>query len=62
MKKLRQSSTGFRGVYKSLNNSKPFRAAVDFKLNNRRMSISLGTFPNAEAAQLARIKFIDSLK
>lgn len=60
--KMRSSSTGFKGVYTNGSGVNPYTATLDVKFNNKRTYVSLGRFKTAEAAQLARISFIDSLK
>jgi len=53
-----KTNTGYRGVTFRKRISNPFDAQFTFKGSR----ITLGVHKTAEAAQLARIKFIDSLK
>lgn len=59
---MKKTNSGHRGVYKR--NENRYEAGLNLKRqkSGKSMSFHIGNYPTAEAASLARIKFIDSLK
>jgi len=57
------SASGYKNILvDNRQGRKPYKAMFDLAYDKNRLRLTLGSFNTVEEAQLARIKFIDSLK